>query len=243
MYFKTRGFRALYNHFTVFELTDDLRPAVEPFPCSDEADCFLTYGYVDHEQGLILEVIAAGLYSGTGLRDFIEYDFVRSMTRVNDPDDDGSVLVEDTGHEFRFFRSNDTVRSMLPITSIEEKGFILLQDMEKRLQRMYPQKIETLRKFDCSEDIMKTRKDARLDQCRHPIFVDDVNVLFMRNGRKPEHCRVRITGIEEPCYRGTLMVEPEQDFGAHAGDTVSFIVCKEQESKMIRFSAVYTVAD
>lgn len=82
---KQAGFRAFYKHFTVFKITEDDRKTLEGFPGAVQADYFLTYGYVDEEAGLTLEVIccARNLSKGfvfadtrTDIRSFIRFSEV-----------------------------------------------------------------------------------------------------------------------------------------------------------------------
>lgn len=60
MTLKENGFRELYHDYCAFMLNDKLRPVIEGFPGEKHADCILTYGYVDEQYGLTLEVLAAG---------------------------------------------------------------------------------------------------------------------------------------------------------------------------------------
>ena len=82
---KQAGFRAFYKHFTVFKITEDDKKTLEGFPGAEQADYFLTYGYVDEEAGLTLEVIccARNLSKGfvfadtrTDIRSFIRFSEV-----------------------------------------------------------------------------------------------------------------------------------------------------------------------
>ena len=54
---KEAGFRAFYKRFAVFEITEQDKELLKEFPGADQADYFLTYGYMDEEKGLTLEVI------------------------------------------------------------------------------------------------------------------------------------------------------------------------------------------
>lgn len=60
MKFSETGFRALYHQYTCFPI-EPFRSITMAFPGNDKADHILTYGFVDHEEGLILEVLACGV--------------------------------------------------------------------------------------------------------------------------------------------------------------------------------------
>lgn len=61
-------FRAFYNNFSVIDLSDNFKEAVRDWPDSDKANCLLTYGYIDVEAGMTLEVIACGIKEGDSFR-------------------------------------------------------------------------------------------------------------------------------------------------------------------------------
>ena len=98
---KEAPFRAFYKRFTALPLTDGLRSAIEKFPGAAEANCVLTYGYIDSECGLTLEVIAASFRDEK--KGFMFADTnpeVRSVIRIGTvadsdfyyfPDEDGTL--------------------------------------------------------------------------------------------------------------------------------------------------------
>ena len=61
MKYSETGFRAIYKNFCAFPLTDAFKQSMQDYPGIDKANCILVYGYIDHEAGLTLEVIAAGI--------------------------------------------------------------------------------------------------------------------------------------------------------------------------------------
>lgn len=61
MKYSETGFRAYYRHFVAVPLKKELQVLLEEFPGADQANCVLTYGYIDHIAGMTLEVIAAGI--------------------------------------------------------------------------------------------------------------------------------------------------------------------------------------
>ena len=55
MNYKEAGFRALYQRFAAFTLTEKTRRYLHAFPGGGHANCMLTWGYIDPEEGLMLE--------------------------------------------------------------------------------------------------------------------------------------------------------------------------------------------
>lgn len=66
MKFSEVGFRAFYHNFIAIPLKENCREALKDFPGADRANYILTYGYINHTDGLTLEVLAAGFKHGEG---------------------------------------------------------------------------------------------------------------------------------------------------------------------------------
>lgn len=67
MNYKETGFRAFYHHFCSLPLSEKTAKCIEGFPRAEEANAYLTYGYIDSEAGLTLEVVAAAKVSDEGI--------------------------------------------------------------------------------------------------------------------------------------------------------------------------------
>ncbi|MDO4415154.1 MAG: SseB family protein [Erysipelotrichaceae bacterium] len=100
MDFKETGFRALYKNFTVFMINDDLRFYAQTLPDAYQADSVLTYGYIDEQRCLRLEILSLAKRSGNRFH-FFDPDNSNRMsvgieTLKDQPffyfkDDDGSL--------------------------------------------------------------------------------------------------------------------------------------------------------
>lgn len=95
MKYKETGFRALYKNFAVYMLTDSLKKAIKGFPDADKADCILTYGYIDHEAGLTMEILAAGKKVDDKFTFFDPCSEVRSSIRIGAVENDDFALIDD----------------------------------------------------------------------------------------------------------------------------------------------------
>ncbi len=96
MKYTETGFRALYKKISVFDITDTIRESIEGFPGADLADCVLTYGYIDREAGLTLEVLAAGLKVNERFRFAEGNDHISSKIRIENVKDVEFSLLEDS---------------------------------------------------------------------------------------------------------------------------------------------------
>lgn len=72
---------------------------------------------------------------------------------------------------------------------------------------------------DWDEDILKTRKDPRLDHLRDIFYPDLVFAGIIINRTIMEY-GMRITGVKGPFLVGVLEEEPTSDIGLHFGDSI-----------------------
>ena len=97
MKYAETGFRALYHNFAVFPLTPVTGKALAGFEGAEAAEGVLVYGYIDHEAGLTLEVLAPAGRSkerwrftdgNNEIRSFIRMEAVveEEFTRINNED-------------------------------------------------------------------------------------------------------------------------------------------------------------
>ena len=200
MKYKDTGFRAFYQHFIAVPLKDNLKAALKDFPDADKANCILTYGYIDRECGLTLEILAAGIEGKKG---------------------------------FNFADGNDTISSKIRIENVPNDDVAFFADEDGSLAKRYSQKIEMLHHYDAPEEVEKTRGMTFLDGSRDPNCVDDVLVYLVKDGLKPEGCWTRIIGLGDHWIMGTLLNEPDQDFGYHIGENIAFFVQETEDKKVI----------
>ena len=61
------GFRETYRKFCLFEMNDTIHNALRRFPGANKANSVLSYGYIDHEDGMKMEVLCACKKDGEGI--------------------------------------------------------------------------------------------------------------------------------------------------------------------------------
>ena len=101
MIYKGTNFREFYHHFIVFMLNDFLRPAVEDFPNADKANCILTYGYIDHEVGLTMEILATGNKTKDDFSFYEGNDSIRTIIRIESVENNECFQLKDEESKFR----------------------------------------------------------------------------------------------------------------------------------------------
>lgn len=98
----------------------------------------------------------------------------------------------------------------------------------KALFKQYAYIVDNIDEFYYTEpEVEKCRAIKELDQFRHADFPDDVQVMFIKEGVRPEGIWVRTTklvGCDNGnfVFEGKMLNAPHADFGVTYGDTVVF---------------------
>ncbi len=85
-------------------------------------------------------------------------------------------------------------------------------------------------------DVLKTREMTFLDASRSKDCVDDILVYLTREGFEPEPHYVKITGLGDRWFVGTLLEEPNAEFGCHVGDVIPFFAQQLEDGSVICFA-------
>lgn len=122
-----------------------------------------------------------------------------------------------------YFDSTNDIRSVIPMERVDDSDLKFIEyKKEEQLRRKYAEKIATVRDYTVSPEIEETRSMGGLDEYRHDSMLDMVLVYLMKEGNRLEGCWARITGLNDRRIKGSLLEEPEQDFGCHIGDPLAF---------------------
>ena len=142
------------------------------------------------------------------------------------------LAVQD-GSSYHFFETQKNMRATLRAGAVEDLDFAYFPDKDGHLKNRYKKQIQELEKgYKVSENIEKTRELSFLDPVRHPHYPDDMLVFLLREELQPEGCWVRISDLEGHTFIGKLLVEPDQDFGYHQGETIAFNVQEDEDHKV-----------
>jgi hypothetical protein len=193
-------FRDYYKHFIAVPMNEDLRVVIEDFPGADHADYMLTYGYIDHFEGLMLEVVASAFknedtfyFSDTNLDVGVKIP-IKMVDQSYSIDDADGRLYE------RYAEKLDPLK--------EEYYF----DLEGKENILSKEDLEAMREMDI------------IDPFRSIENPDVVMVFLVKDGNSPEPCSVRMERFLDDNIIGILLEEPEQDFGYHLGDKIAFFI-------------------
>ncbi len=195
------GFRAFYHNLCAVPVKESFRDLLEGFSGGDKTEYVLTYGYIDHEEGLTLEVLAAAEKNGDG---------------------------------FDFGDANNEISAKIRIGSVLEEEFYYFDDEDDVLRNHYARKIQTIdEEYTAADAVIETRKIDMLDNSRSAEYPDDVIVYMLKDGNQLEACWVRMEDIKEETIIGTLLNEPNQDFGCHEDDSIEFFIYKNKEGELM----------
>ena len=125
---------------------------------------------------------------------------------------------------FVFGAGNTEISSKIKIGNVIDDECFYFDDGDGKMYESYADKIEMLKIYDAGDEVEESRNMRFLDNSRSPEYPDDLLVYLMKDGNNPEGCWVRIEGLGEHNMIGTLLNEPDQDFGCHEGDKIPFYV-------------------
>lgn len=124
--------------------------------------------------------------------------------------------------QFGLFAPSDAVDMVIPARFLLQEEFtpageswLSDPDFAGKAQRF-------LERVRCSDGVQVTRDFRELDVMRNAEYPDDVLVYLMRGQQEPCGVWVRCEGVRGSRIIGTILSEPEGDFGVHAGQIVAF---------------------
>ena len=142
------------------------------------------------------------------------------------------VQYTDSDHYLLSNPSKD-VRTVIQIGAVADEEYLCVGDLEDYVKEEYEEIIDMVHSYDVSEEVEESRSFKFLDEFRNELYPDDVLVLTVKEGLTPEGCWVRITDLYEECILGTLLNEPNQDFGFHEGDSIAFFLYENEGNRCL----------
>ncbi len=137
-----------------------------------------------------------------------------------------------TEDEYTFCDPDKGSMTKIRMHSIEDHELTEIELNDKR----FTEKIAITKMYDDNPEIAQSREFEFLDHLRDKYCVDDVLVYLFKDELELEGCWVRIEGLMERSFIGTLLNEPDQDFGYHEGDKISFIVQQMEDNRIVAVS-------
>ena len=134
---------------------------------------------------------------------------------------------------FSFDAGNNEISSKIRIGSVMEDECYYFDDEDGNLYKRYAEKIDMLESYSAGDEIEESRTMGFLDSLRSPEYPDDVLVYLLKDGNQPEGCWVRIEALAKHQIVGTLLNEPDQDFGYHEGEKIAFYAQKTEDEKIV----------
>ena len=131
--------------------------------------------------------------------------------------------------QFALKQTIEKIRGIIRIGSVADEEYEFVGYGDNPIKEKFERNLEVIAEYDADEEVETSRTFELLDIFRHELYPDDVIVFIIKNGLKPEGCWFRINDLSDRRVMGTLLNEPNQDFGYHAGDTIAFFICDDVE--------------
>lgn len=148
------------------------------------------------------------------------------------------VLATASRHDesFIFGVGNTEISSKIRIGFVMDDECFYFDDEDGKMYKSYADKIESLKIYSAGDEVEESRNMRFLDPSRSPEYPDDVLVYLFKDGNELEGCWVRIEALGEHNMIGTLLNEPDQDFGCHVDDKIEFYVHQKDDEKIVLWS-------
>lgn len=141
------------------------------------------------------------------------------------------ACLDKESRKLKLFQGNARQFIKLPYASVSELDCIILPQGLPRLEE-FAEKVSAIKAACIVEaDVAKTRTLTSLDHLRNAECPDNVAVQLV-HGEVVEECFVRLEGVNEMNLIGTLVSEPKENFGVHAGDRINFYLVKNAQGIM-----------
>lgn len=204
--------REIVNRWAIFEKD----PAIDRVLAGraltlPDGNGVIGYIYVDHEEGFSFRIHALCR---------IEPGEPPQIVANFEDHGEGCILRYDEFGEYRLLSNNEA--NDIPLD--DKRRWYLFED-----QRWFI--------YHDPENLHDIRNRTDLDRFRAPGFFDDVHVVLSGEDGEhvPEVVWVRLEEMAEggAAFRGTLLNEPDGDFGVHEGDTVTVRFAEHRDGRYL----------
>lgn len=149
---------------------------------------------------------------------------------------------------FGFADDNTDKLRTVGIEEVAEQECLFMNTKDPGMENHYYNKIRLIAEFEVDADVEKTRAMEFLDDSRDPVLIDNVKVVFRKEGLQEETCIARIVGLGKNYFIARLIEGSRQNFGYRKGDMFTFILEEVSKGKVIcianfREKAAYTASD
>ena len=182
--------------------------------------CIMLYN--DNIIDLLASCDTPEIFSGVLVYGYVDHEAGFTFEILTMVDDEGSG-------RYSYHDLPKDVTLKLRADAVKDCECLFSEDVYDDCMELFKEKIASLDIYDYNEDVFKSRLFDFLDGYRDEDYIDDVQVLLVRDGLQMEQCWVRIEDLGDKVIIGKLLNEPYQDFGYHRGDTVAFFVYLDEK--------------
>jgi hypothetical protein len=204
MNIREAGWRAIYQKYAVLPLNRELSEAIREFPGAENADHVVVYGFVDHQEGLCLELLAAARMVEDGLETYPPDNSRHVYMQAGYADEQEVFVFDENGEE-----GEEHPEYAGKLNSV---GFHRASEAVE---------------FSRSMGVLDPFRDGcYVDDVRVYMVKEHMEpeVCWLR---------IEDLDRDSHCIIGKVLRDPVGDFGCEAGDLVSFRVQKLDERTLV----------
>ncbi|MCQ2515923.1 MAG: hypothetical protein MJ094_03565 [Saccharofermentans sp.] len=202
MIIREEGWRAAYRNFILVPLNKALISLIDGFP--GKGDYVLTYGYIDNETTLRLEVVALAQSSEDGFKFFDTNDNIRSHINPSEFLDLDVIYVPDDKSKLRM-RYDAKIDMLYELYETDELYILRgLGILDESRYLSSPDIVDVLLSSETTNNVYER------------VLVKTVGI-----------------NEDKKLIKGVIAKEPEQNLGLHLYDEIEFIVEKLDSGRIV----------
>ncbi len=143
--------------------------------------------------------------------------------------------IETDGHQVKVLDEITDAHIKIRTSMLKNEDVLILDN--KELYQKFADRISDIqREHGVNDEVAFTRTIDLIDEARDAKLIDNVHVHLLKDGCDIELCPVRIEGLGESYFKGTLLCEPNQNFDVHTGDLIQFVAAKDEHASNVCIS-------
>lgn len=139
---------------------------------------------------------------------------------------------DEAAKSIKFYATNDEAKVALPFEAMLSTKILILPDTILPLEK-FSSKVEPILPLsETTEGVAKSRKIVAMDHLRKADNPDAILVQLVHEDDHIEGHYALLEDVGEMNLTGTLLSEPEFDYGIHQGESLSFFLVRNEKGVM-----------
>jgi len=226
--FSQANFRELYRRFIYIDCKE-LMETMLPKAINSSITGMLVYCYIDNTEGISFRPFMIASLGDDSLRtfEFPNLEDTMYVLRLREGQVKLHELHEDNKHMYLYAVDPKKYSYMnLEILNFDTDAFSQIKKV-----------VDTNYHVSAMVDDLRSERFAYLDEYRHPLFPDDVQVLLYTENNGFELVWVRLNFVTPSGeIFGRLLIEPHKDYGCHKDMLIEITEAVDGEEKALVFT-------